>query len=107
MANGRGGTRPGAGRPKGSLSRATKQAKTTLAELAKVYAPEALETLAHVMRSGETDAARVTAANSLLDRGYGKPVQATVTLEPEDAPSLSINIGVREAVANVRVTQPQ
>ena len=87
MANGQGGTRPGAGRPKGARSRATKQAKATLTELAKAYAPEALETLAKVMREGESDAARVSAANSILDRGYGKPVQATLELDPATAPS--------------------
>ena len=106
MANGRGGSRPGAGRPKGAKSRATKQAKAQLSELAKAYAPEALDMLAQVMRSGESEAARVSAANSILDRGYGKPAQVTVDLTPEEAETLSINIGVRDAVSSVRVTKP-
>lgn len=86
MSNGRGGARSGAGRPKGVRNRATKQAKATLADLAKAYAPEALETLAQVMRTGESESARVTAANSILDRGYGKPVQATTEIPHDQLP---------------------
>lgn len=44
-------------------------------EAAKVFTTEALETLAAVMRSGESDAARVAAADKLLDRGHGKAPQ--------------------------------
>lgn len=86
MANGRGGARSGAGRPVGARSKATKQAKATLADLAKAYAPEALKTLADVMRTGESESARVTAANSILDRGFGKPVQATTEIPADKMP---------------------
>ena len=44
-----------------------------LSELAKTYTEEALETLVDVARNGRTDTARVSAANALLDRAYGKP----------------------------------
>lgn len=43
--------------------------------LARQYGPACLETLAEVAACG-TDAARVSAANSLLDRGYGKARQS-------------------------------
>ena len=33
-------------------------------------------TLVTISTSGESEAARVSAANALLDRGYGKPRQA-------------------------------
>src|SRR5690349_7990017 len=82
----RGGSRTGAGRKKGSLNRATEEQKATIEQLARSYAPEALETLARVMRDGQSEAARVAAANSLLDRGYGKPRQ----LDP--APGVEVNI---------------
>lgn len=45
--------------------------------MAKEYGAAALATLAEVM--GDSDAphnARVAASNALLDRGYGKPMQA-------------------------------
>ena len=46
-------------------------------ELAKQYTPEAIETLAEIMNNTDaTPAARVAAANALLDRGWGKPDQA-------------------------------
>ncbi len=75
MATGRGGKRPGAGRPKGSRSAATKQEQATISELAKAYGEKAIKSLAQIAMSGESEAARVSAANALLDRGYGKPVQ--------------------------------
>lgn len=68
----KGGKREGAGRPKGSLNKAT----ASIRDAAVVYTQEALETLAEVMRSGDSAAARVAAANSILDRGFGKPRQA-------------------------------
>jgi hypothetical protein len=48
-----------------------------LREAAQGYSAEALETLAKVMRDKESPpAAKVAAARELLDRGFGKAVQA-------------------------------
>src|SRR5215510_16343942 len=45
-------------------------------ELARQQSPEAINTLAAIMQNDKAPpAARVAAANSLLDRGYGKPAQ--------------------------------
>jgi hypothetical protein len=45
-------------------------------ELARERSPEAINTLAAIMDDKKAPpAARVAAANSLLDRGYGKPTQ--------------------------------
>jgi hypothetical protein len=45
-------------------------------ELARQQSPEAINTLAKIMQDQKAaPAARVAAANSLLDRGYGKPTQ--------------------------------
>lgn len=76
MTTGRGGARKGAGRKKGSRSAATQEQQKTLSELAKEHSPDALKALVSVMKRGKSDAARVAAANSILDRAYGKPVQA-------------------------------
>ena len=73
MATGHGGPRPGAGRKPGKVSKA----KLDIAERAKTHGEAALLTLAEIMQ--DTDAphnARVSAANALLDRGYGRPMQA-------------------------------
>lgn len=82
----RGGYRKGAGRPLGSSNKCTGEQSQRLSELAKTYTEEALETLVDVARNGRTDAARVSAANALLDRGYGKPAvkeeQEIVDLPP-------------------------
>src|ERR1051325_8688468 len=67
----RGGKRPGAGRPRGSINKASRE----LREIAQAYTVEAIETLAHLMRSAESEGTRLNAANALLDRAYGKPTQ--------------------------------
>ena len=77
-----GGYREGSGRPRGSLNKTTFEQSHRLSELAKTYTEDALMALVDVARNGRTDAARVAAPNSLLDRGYGKPV-AIETSEPE------------------------
>ena len=82
-----GGSRLGAGRPKGALNRATVENKATLAELARSHTTEALETLVDVMKHGKTPSARVAAASAILDRGYGKP--PAVLEIPEDVEQIS------------------
>ena len=44
---------------------------TTIQELAREHAPEAIQTLADIAKNG-TPGARVSAAIALLDRAYGK-----------------------------------
>ena len=87
----RGGYRSGAGRPSGSLNKTTSEQSLRLSEIAKDYTHDALLTLVDVARNGRTDAARVAAANSLLDRAYGKPA----SLPPED-------VSVRPTVIELR-----
>lgn len=73
MSN-KGGTRKGAGRPPGRRNKQTVRQAARLSELAREYTEEALKALADVMMNG-SDAARVSAANAILDRGYGKALQ--------------------------------
>ena len=68
-----GGARMGAGRPTGALNKATKEQGARLSELAKSYTDIAFSTLVDVPMNGSSDTARIAAANSILDRGYGKP----------------------------------
>jgi hypothetical protein len=60
------------GRPKGSVNKVTADIRAA----AQAYTDDALATLAQIMKAGESEAARVAAANSILDRGFGKPRQA-------------------------------
>ena len=82
----RGGFREGAGRSSGSANKSSPEQSQRLSELAKAYTEEALQTLVDIARNGRTDAARVSAANALLDRAYGKPAvkeeKETVDLPP-------------------------
>ena len=74
--NKRGGARPGAGRKRGVRDRATGEQRASLEELARTHTEAALAVLVKVATSGESETAIVSAANSILDRGYGRPRQA-------------------------------
>lgn len=59
----------------GGRARYTLPDGRTLAEVAREHTVAAIETLVQVMQSGDTSAAQVSAANAILDRGWGKPKQ--------------------------------
>ena len=71
MAGSKRGERRG-GRQKGTPNKATAEIR----KYAQQYTKDALDGLASIARTSESDAARVSAWNSLLDRGHGKPSQA-------------------------------
>jgi len=91
-----------AGRPKGhpkTGGRAAGVPNKVTAEFkiaAQQYGPEALETLAQIMRHGDSGQVRVLAANSLLDRGFGRPSQ-TVDLGSDPARPVSLAFRWAEA----------
>lgn len=69
------GAKPGerrGGRAKGEPNRVNRDLKAA----AQKYTIEALTTLVTVMRSGESEVAKVNAADKILDRGHGKAPQA-------------------------------
>jgi hypothetical protein len=88
---GHGGKREGAGRKRGVPNKVTIE----LAEAAREFTPQALETLRHVCEKGQSEAARVAAATALLDRAYGRPKQA---LEHAGKDGGSIQLGVQAQV---------
>lgn len=89
----RGGKREGAGRPKGAVNKAT----ADIREAAQQFTDQALAVLVEVMTQGDSAAARVAAANSVLDRGHGKPKQ-----------SLDVDADIRAQVTEIewRVVDP-
>jgi 4'-phosphopantetheinyl transferase EntD len=67
------GANPGerrGGRKKGTPNKSTADIKA----LAQKHGPEMIEGLVNLARTAESEAARIAAMNSVLDRGYGKPV---------------------------------
>lgn len=72
-SSGRGGARPGAGRPKGTPNRATVDQKARLSELARSHADLAFAALVEVAQTAPSDSVRVSAAIAILDRGFGRP----------------------------------
>ena len=95
----RGGYRSGAGRPTGSRNKTTSEQSQRLSELTKDYTHDALLTLVDVAKNGRSDAAHVSAANALLDRGYGKPAVKEV-IEHVDLPPVVIQIKAPDDDAN-------
>lgn len=80
------------GRPKGSTNKQTLDVK----ELAQEYTAEAVKALAKIMKSGRQEAARVAAANSILDRGHGKaPVAVNIDANVKAQVSRIELVGVR------------
>lgn len=100
MTAGRGGKRPGAGRPKGSRNKATQAHRATVRELAEAYAEEAISALVDVARNG-SDGARVSAAVALLDRAFGKPAQS-VEMSGKDGGPIQTEDVTRDAESFAR-----
>ena len=91
-----GGKRTGAGRKPG----ATSLAKRDLAAMAKEHVETALAVLVEIATAGQSEPARVTAANALLDRAYGRPIQGTVEIPIENAPQIFDGWNIERAKPN-------
>jgi len=85
----------GKGRPKGSLNRATAEVR----ELARDYGPDALKELHRLSQEAESETARVSACNAILERAYGKaPTSTPIVI---DLPEIETAQDVSKAVAAV------
>jgi hypothetical protein len=74
-------------------------------DLARQHTGKAIGTLVKVMQSGESDSARVAAANALLDRAFGKPrTDQPVTLDEMDGALADQGRAVLRAMALGRLT---
>lgn len=79
-----GGKRAGAGRKPGSRNRATIEQLGSITEIAQRHGEGAIAILAAIASDTEAPAAaRVSAANAILDRGFGKPQQAVEHSNPD------------------------
>lgn len=70
------------GRPKGAVNKNTLHVR----ELARTYGAGAIARLAYLMEFAESEQAQIAAAKELLDRGFGKSVQAIETSGPDGGP---------------------
>lgn len=69
-----GGSRGGAGRPKGPVPERVRLFCASQASLARRYAEEALSTLATIMRDERVpDGVRLKATKEILNRSHGRP----------------------------------
>lgn len=90
----KGGRRPGAGRPKGAVTKAGADVR----ELARVYVADAVHGLAQIAKdAGAPPAARVAAWNAILDRAVGKPAQAVTGDGGEGPVQIVVSTGIVRA----------
>jgi len=76
-----------------------------VAELARSYTTEAIDTLVHLMRNGKDERVRGTAAQALLDRGWGKAKMEVTTNEgPESYLSALKVVAERVKARNVQAS---
>ena len=70
-----------------------------VAELARSFTTEAIDTLVELMRAGKDERVRGTAARALLDGGWGKAKVEVVTDEKQDyiAALMAVNERLRQA----------
>jgi hypothetical protein len=88
------------GRRKGSRNKVGGDVR----ELAQTHTPAAIKTLVDVMRDDEAPpAARVMAANALLDRGHGKAPQAITG--PEGGPLVEVNIDLMRDMLGAKLNR--
>jgi len=71
-----------------------------LRELARQHAPDAVRELARLAVRAKSEAARVAAIRELLDRGFGKAVQALEHAGERGGPPVAHSIEVRFVPGN-------
>ena len=79
-----------------------------VAELARSYTKEAIDTLVDLMRHGKDDRVRGTAAQALLERGWGKPrVEVSTTHKSNSESFIEALQQVAERVKERGITQEE
>ena len=61
---------------------------------AQEHTEAAIKVLIEVAENGESEAARVSAANAILDRGHGRPTHA-ISGEDSEPVSIIVDTGIR------------
>ena len=101
--NNHGGRRQGAGRKKGVVA----ETKRTLAATAREFGPRMLQILADIADDPNQPASsRVSAANHILERGYGKPVAVEDAEQPDRLSLALIEISKRGSAAPIATASP-
>jgi hypothetical protein len=88
------GTKTG-GRKAGASNKATAEIRS----LAREYGPEAVAELARLAKEAQSEQARISACNALLDRAYGRS-QASQLIQV-DLPDISKLGGITEALTAI------
>ncbi len=70
----------------GRIAGTPNKATAEIRDAAQHYTVEALEGLAQIARTSDSDAAKVAAWRAILDRGHGRPAQEVVLGGPDGGP---------------------
>jgi len=76
-----------------------KPTAATLRKLARAHTEVALQVLAEVATTGNSEASRISAAMALLDRGYGKSGMGAASDSAASAPTLYQRIELVDGIA--------
>jgi hypothetical protein len=74
------------------------KAPTEIRSLARSHTDEAINCLVGVMRNSTNDSAKVSAAEKLMDRGWGKPTQPISG--DEDGPPINIITRIERVIVD-------
>lgn len=88
------GRKPGGPKTGGRKAGTPNKVTADVRAAAQQHTATAIETLANIMASGDSDAARVSAAREILDRGHGKSMAhmaAVVKTSLEDMTDEELN----------------
>lgn len=80
------------GRQKGTPNKSTAAVKAA----AQKHTTDALAALVSILRTGQSEQARIAAARELLDRGYGKPAQALTDADGGNLPRVTTVVHVHQ-----------
>ena len=88
----RGGKREGAGRPVGSVNKATAEVKAYCQE----FGEDIISMLVQLAYYSIDPRVRIMAGKEILDRGYGRPPQGVELSGPEGGPIETISLSDKE-----------
>lgn len=84
-----------------AVAKATKRMMLRIRKVAAWHGPRAIQELAKIMKTSNSDSVRVQAAIALLDRAYGKPAQAHHLSGPEGGPIQTAQFSPEEAARRI------
>ncbi|WP_024905466.1 hypothetical protein [Robbsia andropogonis] len=95
------GKKPGSPKTGGRKAGTPNKVTADIKALAQSYGPDAIAKLVYLMEFAENEAVQKSAADSILDRGYGKARQAVEVGGQDGFPQVLVTIVKSQGVSDV------